>query len=36
MKIPMLQRMVGPVLDRLMRLPGVGRIRKLLPGGQEA
>ena len=36
MKIPMLQRMVGPVLERLMRLPGVGRIRKLLPGGQEA
>ncbi len=36
MKIPMLQRMVGPVLEKLMRLPGVGRIRKLLPGGQEA
>ncbi len=36
MKIPMLQRMVGPVLEKLLRLPGVGRIRKLLPGGQEA
>ena len=36
MKIPMLQRMVGPVLEKLIRLPGVGRIRKLLPGGQEA
>ncbi len=36
MKIPMLQRMVGPMLEKLMRLPGVGRIRKLLPGGQEA
>jgi len=38
MKIPMLQRIVGPVLEKLLRLPGVGRIRKLLPGpgGQEA
>ena len=36
MKIPLLQRMVGPVLEKLLRLPGVGRIRKLLPGGQEA
>ena len=36
MKIPMLQRMVGPVLEKLLRLPGVGRIRKLLPGVQEA
>ena len=35
MKIPMLQRMVGPVLEKVLRLPGVGRIRKLLPGGQE-
>lgn len=35
-RIPMLQRMLGPVIERVLRLPGMGRIRKLLPGGQEA
>jgi len=35
-RIPMLQRLVGPILERVLRLPGMGRIRSLLPGGQEA
>ncbi len=29
-RIPMLQRMITPVLERVMRLPGMGRIRRLL------
>ena len=35
-RIPMLQRIVGPILERILRLPGMGRIRSFLPGGQEA
>ena len=35
-RIPMLQRIVGPILERILRLPGMGRIRNFLPGGQEA
>ena len=35
-RIPMLQRIVGPILERVLRLPGMGRIRSLLTGGQEA
>ncbi len=35
-KIPMLQRIMGPLLERILRLPGMGRIRRFLPGGQEA
>ena len=34
-KIPMLQRIVGPMLERILRLPGMSRIRSFLPGGQE-
>ncbi len=32
--IPMVQRLAAPMLERLLRLPGVGRLRGLLPGGQ--
>ena len=35
-RILLLQRIVGPILERVLRLPGMGRIRSLLPGGQEA
>ena len=35
-RVPMLQRIMAPLLERLLRLPGVSRIRRFLPGGQEA
>ncbi|MDE2781721.1 MAG: hypothetical protein OXK77_02080 [Gemmatimonadota bacterium] len=35
-RIPLVQRIAGPILERVLRLPGMGRIRSLLPGGQEA
>ena len=35
-RIPILQRIAGPILERILRLPGMGRIRSFLPGGQEA
>ncbi len=34
-RVPMVQRIAGPLLERVLRLPGMGRLRGLLPGGQE-
>ncbi len=35
-RIPIVQRIAAPLLDRILRLPGMGRIRGLLPSRQEA
>ena len=34
-RIPILRRVMEPMLERIMRLPGMGRIRGLLPGGSS-
>ena len=33
--IPIVRRLVGPVVARVMRLPGLGRIRSRLVGAKE-
>ena len=33
--IPIVQRLMGPVVGRILRLPGMGRIRELVLGKQE-
>lgn len=35
-RVPMVQRIAAPLLDRILRLPGMGRIRGLLPSRQDA
>ena len=35
-RIPMVRRVTDPVLNLVLRLPGMGRIRRLLPSQQEA
>lgn len=35
-RIPIVQRIAAPLLDRVLRLPGMGRIRGLLPSRQGA
>ena len=35
-RIPIVRRLTDPVLNLILRLPGMGRIRRLLPSRQEA
>ena len=35
-RIPIVQRIAAPLLDRILRLPGMGRIRRLLPSRSGA